>query len=202
MRLANFKHTFISAIVLFLLVTTLQAERISIDANAITKTHNDLRSLHHIKPLVYTQTLEKAALQWAKKLAKDGCHMVHSHGKVGPYGENLYWASAHKRATSKDAKGAWIWHASLQKVEEKAVVQAWYDEIKYYDYETNSCQEGEMCGHFTQVLWSTTTSLGCAAMSCKDASQVWVCEYVPAGNITLQTTHTDGTQTTERLKPY
>lgn len=191
-----------SAFVVFLLVTTLYAERITIDTKVITEAHNSLRSIHHLKPLVYTNILEKAALQWAKKLASEGCYMVHSHGKVGSYGENLYWASAHKKATSKDTKAQWIWHSSLQNVEEKVVVQAWYDEIKFYDYETNSCQEGEMCGHFTQVVWSSTTSLGCAAMACGDASQVWVCEYAPAGNITLTTTHVDGTQTTERLRPY
>lgn len=30
-------------------------------------------------------------------------------------------------------------------------VLRWYDEIQYYDYQLNSCQQGEVCGHYTQV---------------------------------------------------
>jgi len=187
-------------IILFmtLFFTYIYAEVIAIDAKAITKAHNDLRKKYKAAPLKYSSSLEKAALKWAEKLKKDGCGMVHSHGKVGPYGENLYWASPKKRANTKDANGKWIWHNSLQKVKEAAVVQAWYDEVQWYDYETNRCEEGQMCGHFTQVVWNTTTELGCAAMACDDRSQVWVCEYAPAGNVSIR--HSDGSL--EVLKPY
>lgn len=186
------------AVVIALFFTYIYAQEIKIDAEAITKAHNELRQKYKSPPLKYSVTLQKAAKHWAEKLQKDGCGMLHSHGKVGPYGENLYWASPKKEAHAKDAKGAWIWHNSLQHITEQAVVQAWYDEVKWYDYETNSCEKGQMCGHFTQVIWNTTTELGCAAMACADRSQVWVCEYAPPGNVSIH--HANGK--TEVLKPY
>lgn len=30
-------------------------------------------------------------------------------------------------------------------------VQNWYNEVSYYDYDTNSCNSGQVCGHYTQV---------------------------------------------------
>ena len=31
-------------------------------------------------------------------------------------------------------------------------VQKWYDEKADYDYDTNSCRDGAVCGHYTQVI--------------------------------------------------
>jgi pathogenesis-related protein 1 len=39
-----------------------------------------------------------------------------------------------------------------------------------------------MCGHYTQVVWKDSKEVGCAAYQCDDKSQVWVCQYKPAGN--------------------
>ena len=186
------------AFIFLLLFTYIYAEEVKVDAEAITQAHNDLRKKYGSPALKYSKALEKAAKKWASKLQADGCDMVHSHGKVGETGENLFWASAYKRANAKDAKGNWIWHSKLKKVKEQDVVQAWYDEVQWYDYETNSCEENQMCGHYTQVVWNTTTELGCAAMACNDRSQVWVCEYTTPGNVSVQ--YPDGR--IERLKPY
>ena len=186
------------ALLFSLLFTYIYAEEIKVDAEVMTKAHNDLRKKYGSPALKYSKHLENAARTWADKLQADGCGMVHSLGKVGETGENLFWASAVKSANAKDAKGNWIWHSRLKKVKEQEVVQAWYDEVQWYDYEENSCEEGQMCGHYTQVIWNTTTELGCAAMACDDRSQVWVCEYSPAGNVSIQ--HPSGK--VERLKPY
>ena len=32
-----------------------------------------------------------------------------------------------------------------------SVVKAWYNEIQWFDYETNTCEAGKVCGHYTQV---------------------------------------------------
>ena len=186
------------ALILILFLTYIYAEEIKVDAEAMTKAHNDLRQKYGSPPLKYSKSLENAAKKWATILQEDGCGMAHSHGKVGPTGENLYWASAYKTANSKDAEGQWIWHSTLKKVKDQEVVQAWYDEVQWYDYETDSCEKGQMCGHYTQVIWKTTTELGCAAMACEDRSQVWVCEYSPPGNVSIR--HSSGK--IEKLKPY
>lgn len=185
-------------VVLVLVYFSLNAEEIAVDTKAMTKAHNDLRKKYDSPPLTYSKDLENAAKKWAVRLQADGCAMVHSKGAVGPFGENLYWASAFKKADAKDEKGNWIWQRSLQDIDEAAVVQAWYDEVQWYDYATNSCDQGEMCGHYTQVVWNTTKELGCAAVACDDRSQVWVCEYAPAGNLSIR--HASGK--VEKLRPY
>jgi len=177
--------------------TYIYAEEIKIDTKAITKAHNDLRAKYKSPPLKYSQSLEQAARQWAEKLQKDGCGMVHSHGKVGKTGENLYWASP-RIMTRIDSNGHKTKSRSLQNVKDQAVVQAWYDEVQWYDYDTNSCEAGQMCGHYTQVIWNTTSEVGCAAMACDDKSQVWVCEYTTPGNVSMR--YADGK--VEKLKPY
>ena len=31
------------------------------------------------------------------------------------------------------------------------LIRNWYDENQYYDYSLNSCAQGQVCGHYTQV---------------------------------------------------
>lgn len=66
------------------------------------------------------------------------------------------------------------------------------NEEQYYDHATNSCASGEVCGHYTQIVWSTTLAVGCAQASCTTNSPfgtfsggVWensVCDFNPPGN--------------------
>jgi pathogenesis-related protein 1 len=71
----------------------------------------------------------------------------------------------------------------------------WIDEKSIYTYATNTCDTTGMkeCGHYTQIVWKTTTSVGCAIVNCTTNSpfgdgRPWtfaVCDYAPAGNIVL-----------------
>lgn len=77
-----------------------------------------------------------------------------------------------------------------------AAMQFWAGEQQYYNYDTNSCAEGQECGHYTQLVWSTTTQVGCGqAVSSVNGAEyvVWVCNYAPAGNLTVNG---------EKLRPY
>jgi hypothetical protein len=70
-------------------------------------------------------------------------------------------------------------------------VANWVAEKAYYDHANNSCALGEECGHYTQIVWSTTTSVGCAHVSCTTNSPFmggsdWdfsVCDFSPPGNM-------------------
>jgi uncharacterized protein YkwD len=69
-------------------------------------------------------------------------------------------------------------------------VSSWVGEGQYYDHASNSCAAGQTCGHYTQVVWSTTTGVGCAQATCTTDSpfgggqwQLSVCDYSPAGNV-------------------
>lgn len=63
-------------------------------------------------------------------------------------------------------------------------IDAWADEEAKYDYAHPEFSEST--GHFTQLVWQNTTSVGCGAVDCNSSSlQGWylVCEYAPAGNV-------------------
>jgi len=86
------------------------------------------------------------------------------------YGENLY-ASYGQVSTPQD------------------VVTSWVSEDAYYNYANNSCQPGQECGHYTQVVWAKTTKVGCGHTICNTNSPFgqnpwdnWVCNYAPPGN--------------------
>ena len=39
-------------------------------------------------------------------------------------------------------------------------VNSWYDEIQYYNFTTGR-SKGGVTGHFTQVVWTASTQVGC-----------------------------------------
>jgi hypothetical protein len=77
-------------------------------------------------------------------------------------------------------------------------VQSWYDEILGYDFSTGACNTNivPMCGHYTQVVWADSLTLGCGAADCSAGGlsgsslpntfggpQLLVCNYAPPGNV-------------------
>lgn len=38
-------------------------------------------------------------------------------------------------------------------------------------YATSSCKPGKMCGHYTQMVWKTSTKVGCAYAVCEDSQE-------------------------------
>jgi len=71
-----------------------------------------------------------------------------------------------------------------------AAIKGWYDEVELYpNYDVANFKSvenrGKEIGHYTQVLWAETHSVGCGAVSYKEGNQnKWkiVCNYGPAGN--------------------
>ena len=58
-------------------------------------------------------------------------------------------------------------------------MRQWYDEVEWYDYNNPEVSSHET-GHFTQVVWASTTEVGCGIARC-DRSGVVVCQYRPSG---------------------
>ncbi|KAI9809718.1 MAG: hypothetical protein M1825_000151 [Sarcosagium campestre] len=106
-----------------------------------------------------------AALSWNDSLADfaqsatGSCVFEHTGG---PFGENL--AAGYKDATS--------------------AINAWGDERKDFDFNNEGFGEGT--GHFTQVVWKSTDSVGCGRKQCNTDTtpgEFFVCEYSPPGNV-------------------
>ena len=137
------------------------------------KAHNGVRVKHGLKPLTWSKKLADYSQQWANNLGKGNrCQIRHRDG-MPPYGENLYRASALEWSDGR---------REMLPITIQNVVKAWTDEEKWYNYRSNSCQPGQKCGHYTQVVWEKTTEVGCAVKMCPDKSQTWVCSYNPPGN--------------------
>lgn len=143
--------------------------------SGLLESHNKIRAKHNVPPLTWSKKLEDYSMQWAKQLSRGNkCDMYHRTGNT-PFGENLYRSSA---IVWTDGK------REVNPVTIKEVVKAWTDEEKWYNYKTNSCRPGALCGHYTQAVWKNTTEVGCAMQVCGDKSQTWVCSYNPPGNYT------------------
>uniref|UniRef100_A0A2N9GP97 SCP domain-containing protein n=1 Tax=Fagus sylvatica TaxID=28930 RepID=A0A2N9GP97_FAGSY len=121
--------------------------------------HNKIRRLYNEPPLKWDRKLARYARRWASKRFLD-CRMVHSYG---PYGENLFWGK-HDHWTPAQA------------------VQSWADEHQFYDPMKRECVQGQMCGHYTQVVWRDTTHVGCSSINCQDGGMYVICVYDPPGN--------------------
>lgn len=152
-----------------------------VDAAAMLAAHNKWRGEVAVAELRWSETLRQRAEKWAAELKRrNHCKMKHS----GP-AENLFWAGPLKTADAKDGNGNWIWHNSLQAITEADVANDWGSERQWFEYASNTCSAptGKSCGHYTQVVWRDSQEVGCARAVCDDFSQVWVCNYEPAGNV-------------------
>jgi len=157
-------------------ISTAMAEE-PIQYSGMTEAHNKVRQKHDVPPLTWSKELATYAQEWADHLsAKNNCTMKHRpiSGKFARiYGMNIFWASA--RQWSNGA-------VEVQSISAADVVYAWADEEKDYDYASNTCKAGEMCGHYTQIVWKNSTKVGCGMTVCPDSGQMWVCSYNPIGN--------------------
>ncbi|XP_034682109.1 pathogenesis-related protein PRB1-2-like [Vitis riparia] len=123
--------------------------------------HNDVRGTVGLPCLVWNTTLQEYAQSYANKRSLD-C-LLRRSGAPG-YGENLFIGTPNNYS-ARDA------------------VNAWAAERPYYNYDTNTCMTGRVCGHYTQLVWNTTTSVGCARVPCVNGSVFMTCNYYLAGNV-------------------
>ncbi|WOL08054.1 pathogenesis-related protein PRB1-3 [Canna indica] len=122
--------------------------------------HNAARTTVRVRPVSWDATMAAYAQNYANQRISD-CQLVHSGG---PYGENLFWGLG-ANFTAVDA------------------VNSWVSEKNEYDYNSNSCATGKVCSHYTQVVWPSTTSIGCARVWCNSGSIFITCNYSPPGNV-------------------
>lgn len=142
------------------------------DINEMLKTHNAVRREKGLNDLTWSIDLAKEAQEWSEVLRDEKCVM--RHDLESPYGENIFW----QQQTGGDTNG-------FVSTPSDAVFW-WAAEEKYYNYNKNTCDKGEQCGHYTQIVWADTTEVGCGVSYCQGKDKrtdIWVCRYNPPGNI-------------------
>ncbi|WP_228055340.1 pathogenesis-related family 1 protein [Lusitaniella coriacea] len=121
--------------------------------------HNQLRANVNVAPLRWSPQLASYAQEWAEKLLRED---KFEHRSNSSYGENLAFAGG-------------------QQFSPQRVVEMWGSEARDYNYATNRCATGKVCGHYTQIVWQNTTEVGCG-MARGNNKEIWVCNYNPPGN--------------------
>lgn len=158
------------------------------EAKLVLEAHNHWRARHQAGPLGWSTELARYAQAWAEVLVtRYPGRLVHSddgRGALpqarelgyGGWGENLYWSSAVRWSDGgREAR---------RDLAPSEVVDSWAGEVRWYHFATGACSapSGEGCGHFTQVVWKESRSVGCGRAFGADSAQVWVCSYDPPGN--------------------
>jgi uncharacterized protein YkwD len=132
---------------------------------AVVQQHNTYREALQLPGLTWSPALAADALVWAKHLAEidKGQHDMDVRGKEG---ENLWWGTA----------GAFSY---------ADMVTFWGNEKSSFHYGVFpdvGTSRSAMVGHYTQVVWKNTQSVGCALVS-NGKNDYLVCRYSPAGNV-------------------
>ncbi|KAK1322771.1 hypothetical protein QJS10_CPA02g00040 [Acorus calamus] len=159
MRPSTVACALIFSAAIFIMVHTSHAQNSPKD---YVDAHNAARSKVGVGPVTWDPTVAAYAQNYARQRSGD-CRLVHSDSN-GRYGENLFWG-----------KGKEYWATDA--------VKSWVDEEKDYSYNSNACASGKACGHYTQVVWRSSTRIGCARVKCNDGAVFITCNYSPPGNV-------------------
>lgn len=136
------------------------------DREQLLLAHNTARSDFCLRPYIWNMDAEYMATNYSRK-----CVLQHNRNafKKG-FGENIFAASHRGRPYFP------------------YYVKRWVDEGDNWNCETSVCCSGGT-GHFTQVVWNTTQSVGCGMTVCdiEYNGKMWtmdllICNYWPGGN--------------------
>ena len=137
------------------------------DISLALKVHNDARAAVGAQSLVWSKTLEADALEWAITMAKkDDMYHSSNESRTGQ-GENLYMYSGFSSDTPAGDGST-----------------AWYNEIDDYTYSVIGSPENAnvMIGHYTQMIWSSTTEVGIGKATSASGREFVAARYSPPGN--------------------
>ncbi|KAF6024377.1 CRISP2 [Bugula neritina] len=136
-----------------------------VDSKAIVDQHNVLRAAithaANMQKMVWDDELAAVAQKWA-----DNCDFKHDDHRVIPgrffnAGQNL-------------ARGQSTWDGAMQR---------WFNEGRNFLH-SNPSMRLEDVGHFTQMVWATSSKIGCGYQKCSNiqGNHFYVCNYGPSGN--------------------
>ncbi len=151
------------------------------DQQAIIDAHNAYRSDPAVNTpnLQWDSTLATGAQSWADNLANTVHDIQHSQPPTRPtsIGENLALAG---KGSNTPAQMVDIWGKTVVPAPPKAGGRSEQAQFKPGIF-PNVSKDGQPVGHYTQMIWKTTTSVGCGIAS-DGTNDYFVCRYSPAGN--------------------
>jgi hypothetical protein len=136
------------------------------DATEILQAHNDERAEVGTDPLEWSDTLAATAQEWANHLAEIG-RLEHSGSEGSGHGENLWMGT---RDVFSDSQKVSYWTAE----------KTYFVPGQTFP-DVSSTGNWQDVGHYTQMIWYNTTTVGCAVAS-DNENDYLVCEYDPPGN--------------------
>ncbi|KPM45214.1 hypothetical protein AK830_g1354 [Neonectria ditissima] len=132
---------------------------LSADQQAALDAHNAARKEVGVTAQVWDESLANDAQEWATHLVSVGS-LTHSSGSG--QGENLYMSSGDDSPFANAAK-------------------MWIDEKSSYSGQAIGEGDFSSYGHYTQIVWKSSTKVGMAVASGNGQTYV-VARYSPAGN--------------------
>lgn len=134
-------------------------EEFSEDITSMLSRNNEIRAeVFTGSELEWNVGIAASAQEHADYLGRNN---LFEHSSSG-YGENVY-------ASSRDASYV-------------DAVNSWYSEKSDFNVNTKTCNTGEQCGHYTQLIWKDTLEVGCGKSSSATWTTIVVCQYNPPGN--------------------
>lgn len=128
---------------------------------AFLRVHNDARAAKGVAPLEWSADCAAAAQEWAQILADRDTGLVHSRRKG--LGEN-------------------IWQCSGGDPSPDVAADDWLAEQRAYRGERISETNFMAVGHYTQMVWRSTTSVGFGYARAASGNVYIVANYFPPGN--------------------
>lgn len=138
--------------------------------NKMLELHNYKRAIHRANPLRIDNSLTRSAVILSERMSQ--MDTLNSYTQVNGVGQNL--GMIYNGAFNLD--NPYI-------CSEIAVntFDTWYNGENLYDY--NIGRFGMKTGAFTQIVWASTTDIGCG-FSCTKSKRCYVtCHYKKAGNV-------------------
>lgn len=135
-------------------------------SSALLAYHNELRGAEESPPLRWSDTLRAHAAQWAQVMAQTG-QLQHSPRDSRPANERENISLSPHRSNSP-----------------MSMAKLWGNEKKLYHpgvFPDVCAGDWSACAHYTQIIWSTTTEVGCAFAE-GSRFDALVCRYSPPGN--------------------
>uniref|UniRef100_A0A915KDR4 SCP domain-containing protein n=1 Tax=Romanomermis culicivorax TaxID=13658 RepID=A0A915KDR4_ROMCU len=139
----------------------------TLDSNqvqTVLNMHNQIRSKYGVPALVYDEKLAEFAKNYLESTGL--CNMQHNtdtcgFSSDGPVGENIAVVSG------------------MSSPNVGLLVNAWIGEQRFYRGGNMPFSGIKGMGHFTQMIWHDTKSVGCGLLKCGNQAEL-ICDYFPA----------------------